>query len=84
MKKTLITLVLIISIISFSLVFAFNKPDIEEATLEEIQSVYGVGEILSERIVAYIDTDEYKDINDLINVEGIGKEKLKQIKKVFE
>jgi DNA uptake protein ComE-like DNA-binding protein len=60
-----------------------DKPDISTATLEQIQSIDGIGEVLSSRIVIYLDTYPNADIDDLTDVLGIGEGKLKLIKRKY-
>ena len=60
---------------------ALYKPSVRTATIEELQEINGLGELLSSRVVIYLDTYPNADIDDLLDVEGIGKVKLELIKK---
>lgn len=83
--KSKITLLLIATIlISILLGCVFYKPSIEDVTIQEIQTIQGIGETLSYRIVDYIGESETFDIEDLINVDGIGEERLKLLKGKFK
>lgn len=67
----LISLILVVGLISSVVI----RPSIHEATICDLQEINGVGEVLSERIVTYIDCNPNCTVDDLINVEGIGKKK---------
>ena len=57
------------------------KPSVHNASIEELQEINGLGELLSERVVTYLDDNPYADIDDLTDVKGIGEHKLSLIKK---
>ncbi len=78
--------VIILSVIIFCSIsfLALNKPSISEATAQEIQEIHGIGEVLSERVVSYLDTNPDADIEDLEAVKGIGPEKVKLLRKEFK
>lgn len=76
----LITVVLL----SPLLYLAFDKDSIHDATQCEIQEIYGLDEVLSTRVVYFVDNNPKADIDDLLAVKGIGKIKLEAIKKVFK
>ena len=84
MKSKIVVLIIATVIFSFSLGIALYKPPIEEATVQELQAIDGIGETLSYRIVEYIDDAENFDINDLTNVDGIGEKRLKLVRKEFK
>ena len=75
-----ITLLLIISLTCF----IFDKEPINEATHDEIQAIDGLGEILSHRIVIYIEFHPEADVDDLTEIYGIGPEKVKLLKEKFK
>ena len=55
--------------------------DINAATMEELQTIPGIGESYAARIIEYRNAHggfEYE--SDLLNVEGIGEKKLEKIK----
>ncbi len=81
-RKTLIfTLILLVLSTVILLGIVTSKPDIHSITIEELQEINGLGELLSSRVVIYLDTYPNADIDDLLNVEGIGDVKLELIKK---
>jgi competence protein ComEA len=55
--------------------------DIQTATVEELTQINGVGKVLADRIVEYRTENGISDIDELLNVKGIGKAKLAKIKK---
>jgi len=84
MKNKYLLIILAIVIFCSASFVALNKPPIEEATVDDIQAIQGIGEVLSLRIVNYLDNNPNADIDDLINIEGIGEIKLKQIRREFK
>lgn len=85
MKETkhLIILLLVISfIISISLFLHNydyqNRIDINNATQNELMKLPGIGEILARKI---IENRPYKDIEELINIDGIGEKKMESLRR---
>jgi len=72
--------VLVVSIGSISNII---KDDIRLATTQELIEVDDIGNVLSDRIVTYIKTNKNCSIDDLIRVNGIGEQRLKEIKKHY-
>lgn len=60
----------------------FNiKVNINKATVEELQRIPGIGEVLAKRIIEYRNkTGGFKSIEELKNVKGIGEKKLEAIR----
>lgn len=55
--------------------------NINKASKSELMKLPGVGEVTAERIISYRENVKlFKTYNDLLNVKGIGKKKLEQIK----
>ena len=50
------------------------------ATMEELQSVKGIGPVTAKRIIA---GRPYESVDDLIKVKGIGPKKLKRFRRYF-
>jgi DNA uptake protein ComE-like DNA-binding protein len=83
--KSKYTIIILSVIIFCSISFiVLNKPPISEATAQEIQTINGIGEVLSERVVSYLDANPNADIEDLEAVKGIGPEKVKLLRKEFK
>lgn len=80
MKAKIIIWVLICSILLLGIV-CFHRPNIHTATIEEIQSIYGIGDILSQDILEYLNSDKTATIDDLADINGIGCILIERIKK---
>lgn len=60
---------------------ADGKVNINTATVEELQTLSGIGEVKAERIVAYRKNNgPFKSVEDLLNVPGIGQATLDTIR----
>ena len=69
----------------------YSKPDISDATYQEVLAIKGIGEKLAKDIVDYIDSNDLTDINKLkfdtltqTGVKYIGRKRLKLLKKHFK
>ena len=80
MKTKVILLVLVITLIASCIGVCIEKPNIHEATICELLKLDGIGEVLAERILSYLEVNPEATIEELINVRGIGEEKLKLLK----
>lgn len=57
-----------------------GKLNINTATAEELMLLNGIGEVLAQRIVEYREAHgPYKELSELLNIEGIGTAKLENI-----
>lgn len=63
--------------------FAYEMPeplDLNRATVEELMTLPGVGEVLAERILAYREEHgPFTSAEELLNVSGIGEKKLEAL-----
>lgn len=63
----------------------YKSININTATKEEFISLPGVGESIAEKIIAYRDERKgFKKIEDMLNVNGIGKKKFEKIKEYIK
>lgn len=59
----------------------FERIDVNTATIELLQSLPGIGPVYARRIVEYREENgNFASTEDLINVKGIGKKRLKKLK----
>ncbi len=77
MKKFFLCLTLLL----FLATAAWAKVNINTATVEELQSIKGIGQVKAEAIVKDRKANgKFKSINDLSRVKGIGEKTIKMIK----
>lgn len=75
-KKSIILFTIIFFIFSPS-VFSAQKININKATKAELSQLTGIGEKYAERIIEYRNKNgNFKKIEDLLNVKGIGEKTL--------
>src|SRR3989339_665007 len=77
MKKYILILMMLFFIPSIYSFCNEGQIDINSATLEELDSISGIGPVKAQAI---IDTRFYETLDDLINVKGIGEVTLQNIK----
>lgn len=57
-----------------------GKIDLNEASVEDLDALDGIGEVLAQRIVLYrMKNGRFNSVYDLLNVEGIGEKKFGEI-----
>ncbi|HZI94452.1 MAG TPA: helix-hairpin-helix domain-containing protein [Patescibacteria group bacterium] len=55
--------------------------DINSASVEELMSVQGIGQVIAQRIVEFREKNgPYKTVDDLLKVQGIGEKSLTRIR----
>ena len=67
-------------IVTSSFLFSLSLSEINEASNDKLGCIKGVGVKKLEAIIEYKTSNELKSIDDLINVKGIGKVIIKNIK----
>jgi competence protein ComEA len=78
--KSIFIVILFLLIPSYS--FSTNKIDINQATVEELEKLPGIGPKIAKNIVEYREKNgPFRSIEELLKVKGIGPKKLEQIKK---
>jgi len=78
----ILILALIITMI-FAVVIVTQDKDIHEATLDDIRAVDGLDIVLATRVFNYIEDNPNADIDDLIDIKGIGPKRIKLLKGKF-
>ena len=84
MKRKIIFIVVMAIMFSLLFVVLQGQPSIHEVTIEELQEIDGIGEVLSLRIVSYLKVNKTASIDDLDDIKGIGEGKLKLLKGEFD
>ena len=79
MKKTYL-LIIVLVLISLAVSVGLSKPDVHTAEICEIQQIDSFGDVLSERVIIYLDDNPNADIEDLIAIKGIGPKRVKLLK----
>ena len=78
---------LVVSFLSVSSVYAqanSQKQDINKATVSELVTVKGIGEVKAKAIVDFVKKNAIKDMNELLAVKGVGQKVLETLKQKFE
>ncbi len=84
MKAKVIALIVICMLLCALTLTLTYKPSITQATYKELMAIDEIGEILSLRIIDYLQHNTDCTIDDLLEVEGIGPIKLSNIKEVYK
>ena len=81
-KTFVLVLVITMLVLTPILFVCCDKPSIHDATAIEIeQSILGIGEHYSQAIVTYLDLNKDACIEDLDDIDGIGRITIKKLKK---
>ncbi len=77
-----IVLALCLSVVfsSTSVMAATEKVNINTATVEELQTLSGIGPKTAKAIVKYREKQPFESVDELIEVKGIGEKTLKKLK----
>lgn len=62
---------------------AVYKPCIRNADINELILLDDIGEVLAERISSYLTLNPEADIDDLIEIDGIGNKRMKTLRKGY-
>lgn len=57
-----------------------DKININTCTKEELMSLPGIGDVLADRIIEYRKKSKFKNVEDIMNVSGIGEKRFEEIK----
>ena len=83
--KMILTAVMMAFVMMSGTAYADDKININTASVEQLQSVKGIGEKTAAAIVAYReDHGDFKSVDDLTNVKGIGEKKLSKMEDDLE
>jgi competence protein ComEA len=83
----MLVLLLVVSLLSVSSVYAqanSQKLDINKATVSELVTVKGIGEVKAKAIVDFVKKNAIKDMDELLTVKGVGQKVLEALKQKFE
>lgn len=86
-KQSKIFIILIIIAIIFStVVFAYTrKENIQNASISDLESVHEVGEMLSNQIYVYVQTNDIERVDELKgHIKYLGEVRLKELKKKYK
>jgi len=79
--KSKFLLLLIMTVLILSLIFLIgSKPDIQNSTYEELIELHDIGDVLAKRILLYLEKNPEASVEELVEVEGIGVQRLQTIK----
>lgn len=69
------------TVLILSLIFLIgSKPDIQNSTYEELIELHDIGDVLAKRILLYLEKNPEASVEELVEVEGIGVQRLQTIK----
>ncbi len=80
----ILCLFLIVGAVSTAIFISLDKPDIHTAQYDILTDINGLGDVLSKRVINYIEYNPECVIDDLVDVKGIGVKKLELIKKHYK
>jgi len=80
-KSILVTLVLFLLVgLCGQPVFALEKLNINQATLEQLVEIKGIGPKIAEKIISYRASHKFSSVDQLAEIKGIGDKLLARIK----
>jgi len=82
-KYFIIALLITILLLAPTIYFLTDKPNIHDATIEELQEINDIGEVLSFEIVSYLNLNKNATVQDLMNIDGIGPVRIEKLKKEY-
>ena len=88
MKKQLkifVAVFLIGALIISTFLFCTKKENIHNATINDLDNVQEIGEVLSDRIYLYVQTNGVENVDELKgHIEYVGEVRLKELKKIYK
>ena len=83
--KIYIVAFLIIILTTFNLLYSTHKENIYNATINDLDNVSEIGEILSNRIYLYVQTNDIQSVDELEGqIDNVGEVRLKELKKIYK
>jgi len=83
--KIYIVAFLIIILTTFNLLCSTHKENIYNATINDLDNVSEIGEILSNRIYLYVQTNDIQSVDELEGqIDNVGEVRLKELKKIYK
>ena len=76
----LVTTVIALLIVAWCL----SKPPIQNADMSQLIALNGIDTILAERIYDYVKCNPSCDLRDLLDIDGVGEVRLKELKENFK
>jgi len=80
MKNKVIYLLIFVISLSVVLGCALYKPDIHDATIEELCDIRGIDETLANRVLVYLKSNPEANIDDIDDVKGFGEYRVNLLK----
>lgn len=83
MKNKIIALIIFSILISFTVGAVLYRPDIHQATIEELQEINGIGEYYATEIHSYLKLNPTCTIEDLDDIRYIGEGIISKLKERY-
>lgn len=76
-------IIVLMSIVLFTLIFSINKPTIHSATMDDLINIDHIGEQRAELIIDYCKDNPDCTVEDLLKIDGVGKKLIENLKEEF-
>lgn len=83
--KIYILAFIIIILTTFNLLLLTHKDNIHNATITDLNNVTEIGEVLSNRIYLYVQTNGIQSVDDLKGqIDNVGEVRIKELKRIYK